>query len=138
MMRAGDCLGLCLNLNEGFIVFLLNGVPVCATPVVTGQQRNIDEMHRFPQTCGFQHVPRGPDVHWHASLSLMAAQECRVNFGGEPFRYGRRGWPMERSMMPINNMLGVHCTFIIMTSLVAASAMAAPRKGTGSSMTMAS
>jgi hypothetical protein len=26
---AGDCLGLCLNLDEGFIVFMLNGVPVC-------------------------------------------------------------------------------------------------------------
>lgn len=63
--KPGDILGLLLDTNEKHVVFSLNGQ--CLPP--------------YPQL--FTHASTG----FFAAASFMSFQQCRFNFGADPFRY---------------------------------------------------
>lgn len=63
--KEGDTLGLLLDIDNCEVIFYLNGSPLP------------------PQRCLFNHVQTG----FFAAASFMSFQQCRFNFGSEPFKY---------------------------------------------------
>uniref|UniRef100_F1KY53 RING finger and SPRY domain-containing protein 1 n=1 Tax=Ascaris suum TaxID=6253 RepID=F1KY53_ASCSU len=68
--KAGDYLGCLLDITSGYVQFYLNG---CALQV---PHREFMERHAANKETGF-----------FAAASFMSFQQCRFNFGTEPFRY---------------------------------------------------
>lgn len=66
--KAGDVVGVLLNIKSGYVQFYLNGVP-------TAQTQKMFLVNRQPNEGVF------------AAASFMSFQQCRFNFGSKPFRY---------------------------------------------------
>ncbi|VDN05693.1 unnamed protein product [Thelazia callipaeda] len=66
--KAGDILGCLLNLKDNYVQFYLNGVPLR------------EPHHAFLRR-------RGKTTGFFAAASFMSFQQCRFNFGSEPFKF---------------------------------------------------
>uniref|UniRef100_A0A915PR00 RING finger and SPRY domain-containing protein 1 n=1 Tax=Setaria digitata TaxID=48799 RepID=A0A915PR00_9BILA len=72
--KAGDILGCLLNLQDGYVQFYLNGLPL--------RQPHRAFLDRKYKNSGF-----------FAAASFMSFQQCRFNFGLKPFRLAMRMFP---------------------------------------------
>lgn len=93
--RAGDILGVCLDMDEGILKYYRNG-------------NYLGE--------AFNNIPTGKDNKLYPAVTLAFQEEIRANFGGTPFRFPVTGFlPLQNA--PSEQIYKCECLLIYMADL---------------------